>query len=126
MRIIRHCRMERDGMGDLVAIYFSISCIICFFLIIAALADDVCDEDAFLTDKTEFIRFVFIFQAYAYESLKDEINKAGIVIVESLIILFLFPWNVIIFIVLVIIKLISLFFYGFWLIFRIRKDDNNA
>lgn len=126
MRIIRHCRMERDGMEKIMSIYSVISCITCFIVAIMAMDNEVFDEDSILSDKIEFIRCVFMFQVFAYESLKGTINKAGIAIVEILLTFFVYPWSILFFVLLIFAKVIIFIFHIFWLIFRIRKDDDNA
>lgn len=113
-------------MEVLESVYPFISFVAFCVLALAALGYESVDLEIVLSDRKEFIKCVFIFQVFVYEALKGTINKVGIAIVEILLTYFIYPWNVIFFVLLVFVKVIVFICHIFWLIFRIRKDDDNV
>lgn len=71
------------------------------FAIVSALGIGISDEvfyvDMVLKNKRDFIRCAFMWQFAVYELLNEELNAAGIVIIEIITTILVFPWNILVF-----------------------------
>lgn len=85
--------------------------------------EEVLDSDEILSNPKDFFRCVFMYQIQIKVFLEDCINVAGIVIVEILTTLSVWFLNIGIFAILLFCLMIKGIFYGFWLIFRKRNND---
>lgn len=89
------------------------------------LSEQVFNLDEVLTNKNDFIRCLFMWQFAVYDFEVEYINKLGIIIVETLVSIVIFPANIITFGMLTIFlisKGICIVFYEF---FKIKNDDES-
>ena len=100
------------------------------FAIVSALgigiSVEVFDVDMVLKRKTDFIRCVFMWQFAVYELLNEEINTAGIVILEIITTALIFPENIIAFMCLLICLLFKGIAVAFYKIFRKRYKESEV
>lgn len=98
----------------------------CFILVavgiigslVISISDEIYEMDMVLTDKNEFFRCIFMYQFTVYELLKDEINEAGIIILEVLVTLSVWFLNVLVFLIVVFCLIVKLICRLFWIIFK--------
>lgn len=93
------------------------------FAIVSALgiSDEVFDLEMVLKSKSDFIRCVFMWQFAVYELLNEELNAAGIVILEIITTALIFPENIVALAFLLICLLFKGIAVAFYKIFR-KKD----
>lgn len=100
------------------------------FAIVSALgigiSDEVFDMDMVLKRKTDFIRCVFMWQFAVYELLNQEINTAGIVILEIIATALIFPENIMALAYLLICLLFKGIAVAFYKIFRKRDKEREV
>ena len=92
-------------------------------LVIVA-SDEVFDFEMVLKSKREFFRCIFMWQFAVYELLKEELNTAGIAILETIITVLIFPENIMAFAILLILLLFKGMAVAFYKIFR-KKDKES-
>lgn len=83
----------------------------------------VFEENSILTDKHEFIKCVFMYQVASYQFLREEINVCGIVILEILITASVWPLNIMVLGILIIVLILKAICYIFWIVFRKKNKD---
>ena len=100
------------------------------FAIVSALgigiSDEVFDMDMVLKRKTDFIRCVFMWQFAVYELLSDELNTAGIVLLEIITTALIFPENIMALASLLICLLFKGIAVAFYKIFRKRNKESEV
>lgn len=87
------------------------------------LSEEVYDMECCISNKTDFIHCIFMYQFAIKYLLEDEINAVGIVILEIVTTLSAWFLNIGIFFILLFCLLIKGICFGFWLIFRKKNDD---
>lgn len=100
------------------------------FAIVSALgigvSDEVFDFEMVLRNKSDFIRCVFMWQFAVYEYLNEEINAAGIVILEIITTTLIFPENILAFAILLVCLLLKGIAVAFYKIFRKRDKESEV
>ena len=94
------------------------------WLCIALFATIICSICTTLFDENEpnILKHAFYFQCEIYNSLHEEINLAGVLIVLIVSSIFLFPCNLVLLVIHIIIKIIYLFWEGFKKIFKKKEN----
>ena len=83
-----------------------------------AVSDEIFDFDMVLKRKTDFIRCAFMWQFAVYDLLNEELNTAGIVILEIATTVLIFPENILAFAILLVCLLFKGIAVAFYKIFR--------
>lgn len=90
--------------------------------LVITFSGEVYDMDNCLSNKTDFIHCIFMYQIAIKYLFEDQINTVGIVILEVLTTLSVWVLNIGIFFILLFCLLLKGICYGFWLIFRKRNE----
>lgn len=90
-------------------------CIVC--------SDEIFKTDLVLTDKNEFVRCIFMYQFTVYMLVEDEINMAGIIILEVLTTLSVWFLNILILVIIVFLWIVKAICHLCWIIFRKSEGE---
>lgn len=83
------------GLLTIISLFFTF---ISAFII--SIDDNVYDIETCLSNKKEFLKCVFMFQVALYMNTKQDINIAGIIILEIIITILTWYWSIFMFIIL--------------------------
>lgn len=112
---------------EFFVIIYVISFLVCVVSTIAiCISDEVFDFEMALKNKRDFIRCVFMWQFAVYEYLNDELNTAGILILEIITTALIFPENIMALASLLICLLFKGIAVAFYKIFRKRDKESEV
>lgn len=94
--------------------------------LVIGISDEVFDFEMVLKSKREFFRCVFMWQFAVYELLHEELNNAGILILETITTVLIFPENIMVFAIILICLLFKGMAVAFYKIFRKRDKESEV
>lgn len=121
--VFSECGVIRMRILDIIFAYYFFIFVIVGLLgsLFISMEGNVYDDNRILSDLSEFIKCVFMYQVDAYKELNKEINIIGIVILEILITISVWFLNVMIFLCLIIVLILKMICNLFLTVFKIKK-----
>ena len=85
-----------------------------------SISGEVYNIDEVLTSKQQFIKCIFMYQVAIWESLSEDINIIGMMILEILTTLSVWFLNVLVFLILIVLLILKCVCFSFYMIFEKR------
>lgn len=85
-----------------------------------SISGEVYNIDEVLTSKQQFIKCIFMYQVAIWESLSEDINIIGMMILEILTTLSVWLLNVLVFLILIVLLILKCVCFSFYMIFEKR------